>query len=122
MPWKLIEPVNAKTHGFRQHLNLGNGCRAYVDSGQTKHCCQVRWLLLANSGTNRDLFHGRADRSGRSARFLSEGSNTLGAGIGGVARVAERVLCRKLLSRDSPLTLYPRRVQDYRMPAVKPPE
>jgi len=25
---------------------------ADVDSGQTKHCCQVCWLLLANNGTN----------------------------------------------------------------------
>ena len=53
LPWKLIEPVNAKTHaGVGNESNLGNGCRAYVDSGQTKHFCQVRWLLLANNGTN----------------------------------------------------------------------
>ena len=53
LPWKLIEPVNAKTHGgFVTTLYFGNGCRGYIDSGQTKHCCQVCWLLLANSGLN----------------------------------------------------------------------
>ena len=53
LPWKLIEPVNAKTHGgFGNVLTWAMACRAYVDSGQTKHFCQVRWLLLANSRLN----------------------------------------------------------------------
>ena len=38
--------------GVRHNLNFGNGCRGYIDSGQTKQRCQVCWLLLANSGLN----------------------------------------------------------------------
>ena len=53
LPWKLIEPVNAKTHGgFVKELTWATACRTYVDSGQTKHFCQVRWLLLANNRLN----------------------------------------------------------------------
>ena len=33
-------------------FDFGNGCRGYIDGGQTKHFCQVRWLLLADSGLN----------------------------------------------------------------------
>ena len=53
LPWKLIEPVNDKTQGGNVTLcTCGHGCRAYIDSGQTKHLCQVCRLLLANSGLN----------------------------------------------------------------------
>ena len=48
-----MEPVNAKTHGgLVGTLTLATAVRGYIDSGQTKHFCQVRWLLLANSGLN----------------------------------------------------------------------
>ena len=75
LPWKLIEPVKAKNMAASSNLNLGDGCRAYIDSGQTKHFCQVCWLLLANSGLN-EISGGPVpcSRSGRSARFLSEAS------------------------------------------------
>ena len=74
--------------------------------GQTKHFCQVRWLLLANNGTNGSASRRARPRVGSEVTpidlYCLRGScrrrSTLGAGIGGIARVAERVLGRKLLT------------------------
>ena len=80
-------------------MDLGDGLSGDVDSRTNQALCQVRWLLLANNGTNAvpvaelvkswpiDLYGPRGSCRRRS---------TLGAGIGGIARVAERVLGRKL--------------------------
>ena len=48
----LLDGPSPKIHRSFGILDFGDGCRGYVDSGQTKHFCQVRWLLLANNGTN----------------------------------------------------------------------
>ena len=62
-------------------LNFGNSCRAYFDSGQTKHCCQVRWLPLANNGDHEPrLLVGLIDLDSP-CRICRKRGSTIGARI-----------------------------------------